>query len=352
MPCWNWSKTKALSGERDAHWRASNHLQEDEMNKITFAGLGVSLLMLGTAPAALAATDDEFIKTVIGINLAEIALGEAAQEKATSDDVKAYGKQLVEEHTKSNEEAKTLATSLNVTVPTETSTEEQQAYERLSAMKGAEFDREFLKHMVMGHETAIAAFEDKADDAENDVSNFAEKSLPVLKKHLETAQSLSEGQGTAMDEGATSHQMAAESPAAQPGSAAEAPTDTDSAAGYGVRPEGLQPVDAAEISADNLIDTTVYGAGDENLGEIGDVILAKDGGDGKIDAVVIDVGGFLGIGEKSVAIAFDNLEIMRDENGAYYIYSKFSREQLEAATAYDEGTFEQDRDRMILRSDG
>ena len=50
---------------------------------------------------------------------------------------------------------------------------------------------------------------------------------------------------------------------------------------------------------------TVYGPGDENLGDINDVILAKEGG---IDAVVIGVGGFLGIGEKNVAVAFDQIE--------------------------------------------
>src|SRR5690606_4213673 len=55
----------------------------------------------------------------------------------------------------------------------------------------------------------------------------------------------------------------------------------------------LNEVPADQISADNLIGTTVYGANDENVGEINDVVLSEDG---QIDAVIIDVGGFLGIG--------------------------------------------------------
>lgn len=336
------------------------------MKRTTIAGIGVSLLMLTASPAALAASDEEFLKTAIGINLAEISLGEAAQQKAASEDIKAFGKQLVDDHTKANEEANKLASSMNITAPTETSVEEQQAYDRLSAMSGADFDREFLKHMTMGHETAIAAFEDKADDADNEVSNFAEQNLPVLNKHLEIAQSLSEGRGIAMaPDGSANDQMAAEpspgsaitapqAPTAQPDQTLVSPGETETAqrTDTPARPEGLRPVEVADISADNLIDTTVYGAGDENLGEIGDVILTKDSQEGKIEAVLIDVGGFLGIGEKSVAISFNGLQIMADEDGDYYIYSKFNREQLEAAPAYDAGTFDQNRDQMILRSDG
>ena len=70
--------------------------------------------------------------------------------------------------------------------------------------------------------------------------------------------------------------------------------------------------DATKISANDLINTTVYDADNQNVGDVGDVIVTKDG---KIDAVVVDVGGFLGIGEKPVAIAFEDLQITKDENG-------------------------------------
>jgi hypothetical protein len=118
------------------------------------------------------------------------------------------------------------------------------------------------------------------------------------------------------------------------------------------RPEGLRPVDIASMSSDALVGSTVYGANDETVGEVSELLLSDSGSTGSVDAVVIDVGGFLGIGEKPVAIAFKDLQIMADANNNYYVYSKFTREQLEGAAAYDPSTFKENRDRMILRSNG
>ncbi|WP_102958782.1 PRC-barrel domain-containing protein [Mangrovicella endophytica] len=111
----------------------------------------------------------------------------------------------------------------------------------------------------------------------------------------------------------------------------------------------MTPVeDTAQLSADNLMGTTVYGPNDESIGEIGDIALNKDS---KVDAVIIDVGGFLGIGAKPVAVAMDNLQFMRDSGGSLYLYTKFTRDQLNSAPEYNKDNFAQNRDTMMLRSD-
>jgi len=107
----------------------------------------------------------------------------------------------------------------------------------------------------------------------------------------------------------------------------------------------LTEVPAGQISADKLVGTTVYGANEENVGEINDVVLSEDG---KVDAIIIDVGGFLGIGEKPVAVGMDNLAFMADEDGDQYLYTEFTKEQLEAQPAYDEATYTEQRDQMRL----
>ena len=96
----------------------------------------------------------------------------------------------------------------------------------------------------------------------------------------------------------------------------------------------------------DLVGTTVYGANDENIGEIGDVVLAKEG---KVDAVIIDVGGFLGMGEKPVAVGFDKLSFMADKDGKKYLYTPFTKDQLEAQPAFDEKTFVDNRDKMLMK---
>jgi hypothetical protein len=94
-----------------------------------------------------------------------------------------------------------------------------------------------------------------------------------------------------------------------------------------------------------LIGTNVYGADDAKVGEIGDVILA---GDKKVDSIVVDVGGFLGIGQKKVAVGMENLKFMIDKNGNRYLYTNFTKDQLEAQTTYDKATYAQNRDKQRI----
>lgn len=68
-----------------------------------------------------------------------------------------------------------------------------------------------------------------------------------------------------------------------------------------------------QISADDYIGTTVYNSNNESIGEINDLILQKDGG---IVAAVIGVGGFLGIGEKNVAVPMSNIMVSQNETGS------------------------------------
>ncbi len=131
-------------------------------------------------------------------------------------------------------------------------------------------------------------------------------------------------------------QMAAQAPAADANSTTIIPNAAD-----------LVPVDVAAISAKDLMNATVYSVTNENVGEVGDVILAQDG---RIDAVVLDVGGFLGLGEKPVAIGFEGLDIRKDTNGALFVYTKFTKDQLEAAPQYDKNAYATSRDTMRLMS--
>lgn len=84
---------------------------------------------------------------------------------------------------------------------------------------------------------------------------------------------------------------------------------------------------------------------DTKVGEIGDVVL---GGDKKVDAVVVDVGGFLGMDEKPVAVGLEKLKFLSDKDGNWYLYTNFTKAQLEAQTAFDKGTYAQNRDKQRI----
>jgi hypothetical protein len=83
--------------------------------------------------------------------------------------------------------------------------------------------------------------------------------------------------------------------------------------------------------ASSLIGASVKNGSDEDLGSINDIVLSDAG---EIDAIVVGVGGFLGIGEKNVAVSFDAIEKSTDADGNVVLKLETTREQLEAAPAF------------------
>ena len=99
------------------------------------------------------------------------------------------------------------------------------------------------------------------------------------------------------------------------------------------RVDGYAEVDYNQMTAEDLDGARVYGIGDEDVGEISELLLTEDG---KIDKAIIDVGGFLGIGEKSVAVGFDKLSIQKENNGANVrVYIDASEDSLKQLPEYD-----------------
>jgi sporulation protein YlmC with PRC-barrel domain len=97
---------------------------------------------------------------------------------------------------------------------------------------------------------------------------------------------------------------------------------------------------ADEWRSTKLVGLSVYNSANERIGDINDLIL---GPDGKVSKVVIGVGGFLGMGEKLVALDFGDLQLNRDSDGSMRATVSSSKETLENAPdfVYDAGTTNQ-----------
>lgn len=97
--------------------------------------------------------------------------------------------------------------------------------------------------------------------------------------------------------------------------------------------DGYQATMVEDLTAEDLTGARVYGPSDEDIGEIDEILLTDSG---ELDRAVIDVGGFLGLGERSVAVSFEELTIIRtDEGDDVRIYIDSSQEALEAKPAYE-----------------
>ncbi|QKV19033.1 PRC-barrel domain-containing protein [Oricola thermophila] len=107
------------------------------------------------------------------------------------------------------------------------------------------------------------------------------------------------------------------------------------------------PASEAQLEASEIIGMSVTGAGDETVGEVSEILI--DNG-GRIEALIIDVGGFLGINEKPTAVSLNDLQFARAEgsDGWSTIRTGLTRESLESQPAYSEETYKSDRDAVIL----
>jgi len=123
--------------------------------------------------------------------MAEVELARLAEQKAASPQVKDFARQLVEDHTKADNELKGLAVNFNTTLPTEVDSKARSEMGKLSKLSGARFDHEFIKQAIDDHQSDIKAFEHEADNGGNQaIKTFASNTLPALREHLRMAQNL------------------------------------------------------------------------------------------------------------------------------------------------------------------
>jgi PRC-barrel domain len=124
--------------------------------------------------------------------------------------------------------------------------------------------------------------------------------------------------------------------AAPPPQSSEAPQplapDAPKSAEVSSDPQFLSKQASDDWLASSLIAQTVYNAENVAIGDINDLVTDKNG---KIVAVLIGSGGFLGLGEKDVAVRFEDLKLARDENDSIKVVADVTKETLAAAPDYE-----------------
>jgi sporulation protein YlmC with PRC-barrel domain len=88
---------------------------------------------------------------------------------------------------------------------------------------------------------------------------------------------------------------------------------------------------SVDVSAKALLNESVKNAANETIGDVNDVLI---GDNGKITAVIVGVGGFLGMGEKDVALPYDQLVLAKDAGGDLEVTTAATKESLETAPQY------------------
>lgn len=144
-----------------------------------------------SSTAAVSAADKTFMMKAAEGGLAEVQLGQLAADKATNNDVKQFGKQMSDDHSKANDKLKSIADQKGVTLPTDLNAKDKAEKERLSKLSGEQFDRAYMQTMLKDHNKDVSEFKRESTAAkDNDVKNFASDTLPTLQSHLDKAKSV------------------------------------------------------------------------------------------------------------------------------------------------------------------
>jgi putative membrane protein len=156
----------------------------------------------GTKDTKSKAFDDtEFVMMAASGGMHEVELGKLASKQAMNEKVKALGERMVQDHTKANEKLKAVAGEAGVKLPEKLMPDHQKHVDHFRAMKGADFDKEYISHMVKDHEHDVAMFRMASTEAKNKaLASFAKETLPTLEEHLSMVRQLqSQGSGGTQD---------------------------------------------------------------------------------------------------------------------------------------------------------
>jgi putative membrane protein len=156
--------------------------------------------------ATLTAADRRFLDVAMQSSNAEVVLGQLAEQKASSSEVKEFGRKMQKDHSQANRDLQALHAGRAPTASTGTpaatqkgdesklTAEQRRVADELRSLDGPRFDAAYAQHMVKMHEKDIERFEKASkDDAHSPaVRQAAQRKLDTLREHLASAESLEE----------------------------------------------------------------------------------------------------------------------------------------------------------------
>jgi hypothetical protein len=169
-----------------------------------------------------------------------------------------------------------------------------------------------MDEMVSDHQKDVEEFQKYVEAGQDpDLKSFAEQTLPVLEQHLQLAQQ-------------TQEQVTAAAGQDDPEAAAQQQESIQ-------QQQPTQPEQA--MSIDQVLGSKVVNANGDEVAEIEDLVADQS----QTYYAVLSVGGFLGVGDKKVAIPLEDLQLWEDE---VYLMTSATEEQLEQMAEYDEQQFQ------------
>jgi len=148
------------------------------------------------AAEKMAKSEKTFVKDAASGGMMEVQLGEMAQQKGTSQEVKDFGKRMVTDHGKANDELESIITKKRMKMPAKLAPKHKKMVDKFANLSGQEFDKKYAKEMVKDHTKDVAKFKKMSGKLKDpEIKVWVDKTTPVLEQHLQQAKEMAQKLG-------------------------------------------------------------------------------------------------------------------------------------------------------------
>lgn len=155
----------------------------------------------GTAPTGQDYAEKAFVSKALEGGAAEVQLGQLAEQKSQSNDVKQFGQKMVSDHSQMADKwFKPVAQQLGVPESKGPSKKDKKEIAKLQALSGQDFDREYITMMVKDHQKDLKDFKEEAQAAQNpNVKQVAQQGANVISQHLQLIEQIAKNHNISVD---------------------------------------------------------------------------------------------------------------------------------------------------------
>jgi putative membrane protein len=171
----------------------------------TAPGYPGSQPMPGTVPGGSPGSqpsmaDQAFIKQMFESNAVEVQLGQLAQEKSQSEDIKQFAEKMVENRKRLDDQLAPLAKRLDVSQPKGPDKKMKQQIAKMQTLSGPQFDEEYIRTIEKEHQKDVKNFKQAASAAQDPtVQRTAQTDAPIIEQHLQAIQKIAEAHNVQTD---------------------------------------------------------------------------------------------------------------------------------------------------------
>lgn len=178
--CQSTSDNSAADNSNNTNWNWWGEKKSTAGQTLDNSGQPMGL----TGSTDISAQDKQFILKAASLGMYEVQAGQLAEQKSATDKIKQLAQTMIDDHTKVNDQLKSLAQGKGVTLPTTLNLDQQRMYDQLAKLGGTAFDSEYLRQQREGHREAVDLFQNESLwGSSSDVKQFASTTLPALQHH-------------------------------------------------------------------------------------------------------------------------------------------------------------------------